>query len=162
MREPLLARTRIGIVESGRFVARSVAIESRLFEVAGALAPIAPAPGATLLLARHCRAHARHADTWDALVPVLHGVTLDPDDRDPADAELWGSLDLAADRGREPNARIALLYGTILPVVIARYEAFRHLGALVADAPVSAALERVMAEQRHEVATGARLMQGRV
>ena len=64
--------TQVGIVEWAERIESARALELQLAAVLGAWVPrIAPA-GAKLLLARHARHFAWHAELWDGLVPVLH------------------------------------------------------------------------------------------
>ncbi len=79
----------------------------------GAWVPrIAPA-GAKLLLARHARHFAWHAELWDGLVPVLHDR---PEGSAVVDESLAGA-EAALAAVTEPKA----VYDDVLPLVVAAY-----------------------------------------
>jgi len=89
------AATQVGIVEWAERIESARALELQLANVLGAWVPrIAPA-GAKLLLARHARHFAWHAELWDGLVPVLHDR---PEGSAVVDESLTGAETALAER----------------------------------------------------------------
>ena len=66
------ATTQVGIVEWAERIESARALEMQLAAVVGGWVPRISPAGAKLLLARHARHFAWHAELWDGLVPVLH------------------------------------------------------------------------------------------
>ena len=96
---------------------------------------IAPA-GAKLLLARHARHFAWHAELWDGLVPVLHDR---PEGSAVVDESLAGA-EAALAAVTEPKA----VYDDVLPLVVAAYRAGRASRRPIAERPVMRVLDLVL------------------
>jgi hypothetical protein len=128
--------TQVGLVEWAERIESARALELQLAGVAGAWVPrIAPA-GAKLLLARHARHFAWHAELWDGLVPVLH-------DRPEGSAVVDGSLagaQAALGAVEEPTA----IYEGVLPPIVAAYRKWSTEATPIAERPVMRVLDLVL------------------
>jgi hypothetical protein len=128
-------------------------LEHRLFEVTGAFAPLAAAPGASVHLAAASILHATCADLWRDRLPVLAEV--DPEAlTEPAGdaAALVASLAREATRDDRPAATLGVLhslYDVIGPRLLATYREHLERAAPVADAPGMRALRFALRE--HEL-----------
>ena len=67
-----MTQTNVGIVEWAQRTESARAIEMQLAALLGGWVPRVTPAGAKLLLARHARHFAWHAELWDGVVPVLH------------------------------------------------------------------------------------------
>ena len=130
------ATTQVGIVEWAERIESARALELQLASVLGAWVPrIAPA-GAKLLLARHARHFAWHAELWDGLVPVLH-------DRPEGSAVVEERL-RAAEVALHSVTEPAAVYDDVLPVVVATYLEWSGEATPVAERPVMRVLDLVL------------------
>jgi hypothetical protein len=128
--------TQVGIVEWADRIESARALELQLAAVVGAWVPrIAPA-GAKLLLARHARHFAWHAELWDGLVPVLHDR---PEGSAVVDASLRSAQD-ALTAATEPKA----VYDDVLPVVVAAYRSWSAESTPIAERPIMRVLDLVL------------------
>jgi hypothetical protein len=130
------ATTEIGIVEWAERIESARALELQLATFLGAWVPrVAPA-GAKLLLARHARHFAWHAELWDGLVPVLH-------DRPEGSAVVVDTLrgaEQSLGEATEPGA----VYEHVLPIVVAAYRGWSEEATPIAERPVMRALDLVL------------------
>ncbi|MFI5053818.1 MAG: hypothetical protein ACHQDE_05605 [Acidimicrobiia bacterium] len=129
-------RTQVGIVEWAQRTASARAIELQLAAKLGGWVPRVQSSGAKLLLARHARHHAWHAELWDGLVPVLHDQAPMPGIAEP---ELRSAaLVLAATE--EP----AVVYDDVLSQVVASYRSWSVESTPIAERPVMRVLDLVL------------------
>jgi hypothetical protein len=130
------ATTQVGIVEWADRIESARALELQLAGVIGAWVPRIVPAGAKLLLARHARHFAWHAELWDGLVPVLHDR---PEGSAVVDASLTGAqATLAA--ATEPKA----VYDDVLPLVVAAYRTWSGESTPIAERPVMRVLDLVL------------------
>ena len=130
------ATTQVGIVEWAERIESARALELQLASVIGAWVPrIAPA-GAKLLLARHARHFAWHAELWDGLVPVLH-------DRPEGSAVCVEAL-LAAQTALRQVTEPRGVYDDVLPLVVATYRAWSGESTPIAERPLMRVLDLVL------------------
>ena len=130
------ATTQVGIVEWADRIESARALELQLAAVIGGWVPRIDPAGAKLLLARHARHFAWHAELWDGLVPVLH-------DRPEGSAVVDGSLtgaEAALAATTEPKA----VYDDVLPLVVAAYRTWSGESTPIAERPVMRALDLVL------------------
>jgi hypothetical protein len=131
-----MTTTQVGIVEWAERIESARALELQLAGTLGAWVPrIAPA-GAKLLLARHARHFAWHAELWDGLVPLLH-------DRPEGSVVLDGSLQAAQAAlvaATEPKA----VYEDVMPLVVASYRTWSGQATPIAERPVMRVLDLVL------------------
>jgi len=129
-------QTQVGIVEWAARISSARGLEMQLAARLGGWVPrVAPA-AAKLLLARHARHFAWHAELWDGLVPVLHDHH-----EEPAVTEqrlLDASVALTA--ATEPKA----VYDDVLPLVVATYRAWSGEATPIAERPVMRVLDLVL------------------
>jgi hypothetical protein len=131
-----VTRTNVGIVEWAERTESARAVEMQLAALLGAWVPrIAPA-GAKLLLARHARHLAWHAELWDAIVPVLHDRREGSTVTEPTLQE--AAVALAA--VTEPKA----VYDDVLPLVVAAYRGWSGESTPIAERPVMRVLDLVL------------------
>jgi hypothetical protein len=130
------ATTQVGIVEWAERIESARALELQL---AGALGEwvsrIEPA-GAQLLLARHARHFAWHAELWDGIVPVLHDRTEGSTITEPTLQEAATALAAVT----EPKA----VYDDVLPLVVAAYRGWSGESTPIAERPVMRVLDLVL------------------
>jgi hypothetical protein len=96
---------------------------------------VAPA-AAKLLLARHARHFAWHAELWDGLVPVLHDHAEGSAVTDERLAEAAAALTAVTD----PKA----VYDDVVPLVVATYRAWSAESTPIAERPVMRVLDLVL------------------
>jgi hypothetical protein len=117
----------------------------------GGWVPRVAPPGAKLLLARHARHFAWHAELWDGLVPTLHDRPEESAVTDERLLEAAAALPAAA----EPSG----LYDDVLPVVVATYRAWSGEATPIAERPVMRVLDLVLhdldfdAQEGHDLFT---------
>jgi hypothetical protein len=141
--------TQVAIVEWADRIESARALELQLASVVGAWVPRIAPTGAKLLLARHARHFAWHAELWDGIVPVLH-------DRPEASAVVDESLtgaQAAIGAATEPKA----VYDDVLPLVVAAYRQWSSEATPIAERPVMRVLDLVLrdldfdAQEGHEL-----------
>ena len=128
--------TQVGIVEWAERIESARALELQLASVVGAWVPRTTPAGAKLLLARHSRHFAWHAELWDGLVPVLH-------DRPEGSAVVDESLrtaEAALVAVTEPKG----VYDDVLPLVVAAYRGWSGEATPIAERPVMRVLDLVL------------------
>ena len=111
-----MTQTNVGIVEWAQRTESARAIEMQLAALLGGWVPRIIPAGAKLLLARHARHFAWHAELWDGVVPVLH-------DRPEGSAVTEPTLQEAATAlaaVTEPKG----VYDDVIPQVVAAYRAW--------------------------------------
>jgi hypothetical protein len=129
-------RTQVGIAEWSARTSSARAIEMQLAAKLGGWVPrVQTAPG-KLLLARHARHHAWHAELWDGLVPVLHDHPAPPGVTEPALRDASAVL-VAVE---EPAA----LYDEVLPHLVVVYRAWSGEATPIAERPVMRVLDLVL------------------
>ncbi len=130
------ATTQVGIVEWAERIESARALELQLAATLGAWVPrIAPA-GAKLLLARHARHFAWHAELWDGLVPVLHDR---PEGSAVVDESLAGA-EAALAAVTEPKG----VYDDVLPIAVATYRTWSGESTPIAERPIMRVLDLVL------------------
>ena len=130
------ATTLVGIVEWADRIESARALEMQLAAMLGGWVPrIAPA-GAKLLLARHARHFAWHAELWDGLVPVLHDR---PEGSAVVDDALRGA-EVALAGASEPQA----VYEDVLPLVVATYRGWSGEATPIAERPIMRVLDLIL------------------
>jgi hypothetical protein len=127
------AETKIGIVEWAGRIKSARSIEMRLAATLGTWVQQVEEPAAKILLARHARHFAVHADLWDGLVPVLHDVAVPDGVTDPLVQEAVSALNGA-------TAPLAV-YDDVLPHVVAAYRDWATEASPVAERPVMRVLD---------------------
>ncbi len=130
------ARTQVGIVEWSRRIRGARSMEMRLAATLGTWVQRVPDPGAKLLLARHARHFAWHADLWDALVPVIHDVVVADAIADPQLTQALAALNGAG----APGA----IYDEALPHLVGAYRAWSAEATPVAERPIMRVLDLVL------------------
>ncbi len=130
------AQTEVGIVEWARRTESARAAEMQLSAVLGAWVPRVMPAAAKLVLVRHARHFAWHAELWDGLVPVLHDR---PDESGITEVTLQ---DVAAALGMvaEPRA----VYDDVLPHLVAAYRGWSDEATPIAERPVMRVLDLVV------------------
>jgi hypothetical protein len=136
------ARTQVGIVEWARRVRGARDVELALSDTLGGWIPRVQSAAPKLLLARHARHFAWHADLWDGLVPVLH----DQPTPSPAGPEAGiaepGLRETAAALGSATEARA--VYDDVLPDLVATYRSWSGGATPIAERPVMRVLDLVL------------------
>jgi hypothetical protein len=142
------AQTKIGIVEWSGRIRSARSIEMRLSATLGTWVQRVDDSAAKILLARHARHFAWHADLWDGLVPVLHDVAVPDGVSDPTLQEAVTALTGAA----QPLA----VYDNVLPHVVAVYRDWANEATPVAERPTMRVLDLALrdvdfdAQEGHE------------
>ena len=128
--------TNVGIVEWAGRIESARALELRLAAAVGAWVPHVAPTGAQLLLARHSRHFAWHAELWDGLVPVLHDR---PEGSAIVDDALRGA-EAALAAAAEPKS----VYEDVLPLVVATYRGWSGEATPIAERPIMRVLDLVL------------------
>lgn len=142
------AETRVGIVEWSSRIRSARSIEMRLAATFGTWLQRVEEPQSKLLLARHAKHFAWHADLWDGLVPTLHDVAVPDGVTDPGIQEAVTAL--AAVTGP------AGVYEDVLPHVVGAYRRWAEEASPVAERPVMRVLDLTLrdvdfdAQEGHE------------
>ena len=127
------ARTQVGIVEWSRRIRGARSMEMRLSATLGTWVPLVPDAAAKILLARHARHFAGHAELWDGLVPVLHDVTVPDAISDPSLTQALAALTAATTP--------AAIYDDVLPHLVAVYRDWASEATPVAERPIMRVLD---------------------
>ena len=131
-----MTQTNVGIVEWARRTESARAIEMQLAALVGGWVPRITPAGAKLLLARHARHFAWHAELWDGVVPVLHDR---PEESVVTEMTLQeAAAALAA--VSEPNG----VYDNVLPHIVAAYRGWSAESTPIAERPVMRVLDLVL------------------
>jgi hypothetical protein len=130
------ATTKVGIVEWAERIESARALEMQLAGTLGAWVPRIEPAGAQLLLARHARHFAGHAELWDGVVPVLH-------DRPEGSAMTVEALAGAA-RILAGTSEPAAVYDDVLPLVVATYRSWSAESTPIAERPIMRVLDLVL------------------
>jgi hypothetical protein len=130
------ATTRVGIVEWAARIESARAIEMEIAGVLGAWVQRVEPAAAKLLLARHSRHFAWHAELWDGLVPVLH----DRPEGSAVVADALRAAEAALHATTEPKA----VYDDVLPPVVAAYRMWSGEATPVAERPIMRVLDLVL------------------
>jgi hypothetical protein len=129
-------RTQVGIAGWSRRTASARAIEMQLAAKLGGWVPRVQTAAGKLLLARHARHHAWHAELWDGLVPVLHDQPAAPG---VSEATLGDAAAILAGVD-EPAA----VYDDVLPYLVAAYRGWSGEATPIAERPVMRVLDLVL------------------
>lgn len=140
------ATTQVGIVEWSERIESARALELQLAAVVGGWVPHVDPAGAKLLLARHARHFAWHAELWDGLVPVLHDR---PEGSVVVDGTLAGA-EAALAAAAEPNG----VYEEVLPLVVAAYRGWSSEATPIAERPVMRVLDLVLRDLDFDLQEG--------
>jgi hypothetical protein len=130
------ATTKVGIVEWAERIESARALEMQLAGTLGAWVPRIEPAGAQLLLARHARHFAGHAELWDGVVPVLH-------DRPEGSAVTVEALAGAA-RVLAEASEPAAVYDDVLPLVVTTYRSWSAESTPIAERPIMRVLDLVL------------------
>ncbi len=143
------ATTQVPILEWAERIESARALEMQLAAVLGAWVPRISPAGAKLLLARHARHFAWHAELWDGLVPVLHDR---PEGSAVVDEALRGA-EAALAATTEPKG----VYEDVLPLVVATYRGWSAESTPIAERPIMRVLDLILhdldfdAQEGHEL-----------
>ncbi len=146
------AETKVGIVEWAGRIRSARSIEMRLAATFGTWLQRVEEPQSKLLLARHARHFAWHADLWDGLVPVLHDVAVPDGVSDPGIQEAVAALGAVTGP--------AGVYEDVLPHVVGAYRRWAEEASPVAERPIMRVLDLTLrdvdfdAQEGHEHFTG--------
>jgi len=130
------AQTNVGIVEWARRTESARATEMQLAALVGGWVPRVSPAAPKLLLARHARHFAWHAELWDGLVPVLH-------DRPEQSGITEVSLQETVDALRAVTNPLEI-YDDLLPLLVAAYRGWSAEATPVAERPLMRALDLVL------------------
>lgn len=149
------------IAVSSRRIGRHAWVESRLFETLGRWSGLVPDGRSRALFARQSQHHAWHAGLWKDLLPALPHL---PDSElivpDEHDAEVVAGLDAldgddaTAASARSTTARLAAVYGLVLPHLTTTYAVHLEHTTEVTDAPTRRVLRLVLADLADDQAAG--------
>ena len=131
-----MTQTNVGIVEWARRTESARAIEMQLAALLGGWVPRITTAGAKLLLARHARHFAWHAELWDGVVPVLHDR---PEESVVTEVTLQDAATALA-AVSEPKG----VYDDVLPHVVAAYRGWSAESTPIAERPVMRVLDLVL------------------
>ncbi len=128
--------TQVGIVEWAHRTESARTAEMRLSALLGGWVPRVHPTSAKLLLARHARHFAWHAELWDGLVPVLHDRTEESGITEPTLQDAAAALGAVT----EPRG----VYDDVLPLVVAAYRGWSAQATPIAERPVMRILDLVL------------------
>lgn len=136
--------------------------EQQLFGLLGQWAAQSPDPDVCILLARHARRRAWHAELWDQLLPTGAGraatsVVQAPND---AIAELMTELAPGPPATAAIEELLAAVYRGMGPALVSTYEDHRASASAVAEAPTLRVLDRVLRDQTADLEEGRLLLDG--
>jgi hypothetical protein len=130
------AQTHVGIVEWARRFESARTAEMQLASLLGGWVPRVTPAAPKLLLARHARHFAWHAELWDALVPVLHDREEEPGITEVTLQDAAVALGAVT----EPLG----VYDDVLPLLVAAYRGWSAEATPIAERPVMRALDLVL------------------
>ena len=130
------AQTHVGIVEWARRIESARAAEMQLAALLGGWVPRVTPASAKLLLVRHARHFAWHAELWDGLVPVLHDRTEESGITEPTLQDAAAALHAVT----EPRG----VYDDVLPLLVAAYRGWSGEASPIAERPVMRVLDLVL------------------
>jgi hypothetical protein len=130
------AQTNVGITEWARRIESARATEIQLAAMLGGWVPRVTPAAPKLLLARHARHFAWHAELWDGLVPVLHDRPEESGITEVTLQETAGALRAATN----PLG----VYDDVLPQLVAAYRGWSAEATPIAERPVMRALDLVL------------------
>ena len=131
-----MTTTQVELVEWANRIESARALEMQLAAALGAWVPHISPAAAKLVLARHARHFAWHAELWDGLVPVLHDR---PEGSAVVDDALRGAQ-MALGAATEPKA----VYEDVLPTVVATYRGWSGEATPIAERPIMRVLDLVL------------------
>lgn len=145
--------------EAGRAIGTYCWVERRLFEVLGGWVEIERDLRAKLLFAEHSLHHGWHSELWTERLPVARGldaaelvVAPSPEARAVFDA-------LAAMNGPDDTIeRLHVLYGVLLPQLVAVYVAAGAVASSVAERPTIRALTLIGRDDADDLIEGRGLL----
>jgi hypothetical protein len=130
------AQTHVGIVEWARRIESARTVEMQLASLLGGWVPRVTPTAPKLLLARHARHFAWHAELWDGLVPVLHDRA---EESGITEATLQDTA-VALGTVTEPRG----VYDDVLPLLVAAYRGWSTEATPIAERPVMRALDLIL------------------
>jgi len=131
-----VTQTNVGIVKWAQRTESARAIEMQFAALLGSWVPRITPAGAKLLLARHARHFAWHAELWDGVVPVLHDRPEGSAVNEPTLQDAAAALATVT----EPRG----LYDDVLPHVVAAYRGWSGESTPIAERPVMRVLDLVL------------------
>ena len=146
------ATTQVGIAEWADRIESARALELQLAAALGEWVRRIEPAGAQLLLARHARHFAWHAELWDGLVPVLH----DRPEGSAVRVESLQTAQTALQEAAEPRG----VYDDVLPLVVATYRTWSAESTPIAERPLMRVLDLVLhdldfdAQEGHDLFSG--------
>ena len=123
-------------MEWARRLESARAAEMQLAALLGGWVPRVTPAAPKLLLARHARHFAWHAELWDALVPVLHDR---PEESGITEVTLHDTAAALA-AVTEPGG----VYDDVLPHLVAAYRGWSGEATPIAERPIMRALDLVL------------------
>jgi hypothetical protein len=130
------------IVAASRLAGQHCWVESRLFEVLGALLHTVDDDAAVVALGERCARHGEHAEAWRARIASIPSIDADSlVSAPPALAPLIERLVASVD---EPVRCLALLDHEVLPAVTDAYRDHRNLVDERIDGPTARLIDRVL------------------
>lgn len=145
--------------EAGHVIGAYCWVERRLFEILGAWVGVEADHRAKLLFAEHSRHHGWHSELWTARLPVARGLDAAELVVAPS-AEARAVFDaLAAVTGPDDTlARVQVLYGVLLPQLVAGYTAGGVAVSSVAERPTLRALTLIGRDDEADLVEGRALL----
>ena len=131
-----MTQTNVGIVEWAQRTESARAIEMQLAALLGGWVPRITPTGAKLLLARHARHFAWHAELWDGVVPVLHDRVEGSTVTEPTLQDAAAALAAVT----EPKG----VYDDVLPHVVVAYRGWSGESTPIAERPLMRVLDLVL------------------
>lgn len=130
--------------------------EQQLFGLLGQWSAQSPDPDVCIVLARHARHRAWHAELWDQLLPAVAGRAATSLVQAPNDA----IAELMAELGPSPSSAggikksLAGVYRVVGPGLLSTYEDHRATATAVAEAPSLRVLDQVLRDQTADLEEG--------
>ena len=130
------------IVAASRLAGEHCWVESRLFEVLGALLHTVDDDAAVVALGDRCTRHGERAQAWRARIASIPGLDADALVVAPAElAPLVGQLTASPD---DPARCTALVENDVLPALEHSYREHRRLVDARIDGPTANLLDRIL------------------
>lgn len=134
--------------------------EQQIFGLLGQWSARSPEPDACIVLARHARHRAWHAELWDGLLPTVAGIDATSLVRPPNDAIAALMADLASDPSPTATEDFpAGIYRVVGPGLASTYDDHGATASPVAEAPTIRVLDRVRRDQTVDLEEGRRLLE---
>jgi hypothetical protein len=143
--------------DSARRVGAYRLIEHRLFEVTGRWAVGGGDPALAVHASEMSLQHAWHAELWEDRLPAV--AWADHRQLTAAPPAVVAALDELAS-AQDPVSRLAGLYRSLLPRLLATYDEHVAAAVPVTDGPVVRALTLVRRDEVDQLAAGTELLEG--